>query len=267
MATNQEIIQQRRRAIEQAQKQIQESARKEKVSKAQLLQKQSGLAARAQRKSRAQIKQRASQQVQAQIRAQEKAFETQVAQLAPQYAKPQYLEAVYQTAKKDISGKLASIQTRIVNVQKELEQASRKGRETERFERNLETLKSEAGTYRGVLAGSKESLVKGYYTGATIQQVGFEAQRIESGYERARAKESFAQAQGFKTFTEYQRALGAQVQLGVVSQVKISQPGVATYDPSTAIYTSPEGFQSSIPLTHIPKGTQIVGPTFIQHPI
>ncbi|KKK70640.1 hypothetical protein LCGC14_2921960, partial [marine sediment metagenome] len=117
-------------------------------------------------------------------------------------------------------------------------------------------------TYSSALMGSKESLVKGHFSGRLIQVADIAYQRLESSFEKSLSKERFAQTQGFKTFTEYQKALGAQQLPGVVSQVR--QPGVATYNVATGTYTSAEGYQSSIPFEHIPEGTKIEG--FSQRP-
>ncbi len=273
MATNQELIQQQRRNIEQARKQVEEATRREKVSKAQLLQRQGGLAARAQRQAQAAQKRKAYQQAQTQIRAQEKAFETQVAQQAPEYAKKQYLETAYQTARSAISKKFKAAQGRLVSAQEYLKRIQERGEDDDEAQVRVRSLGAEAGIYGASLSGSKINLVKNYYSGATERGIESSYQKIEGAFERAESKRAFARQQGFSTFIEYQKAYGVQqeqialaakTQPGIISQVR--QPGVATYDVSTGTYTSAEGYQSSIPLEHIPPGTQITGPISVQQP-
>ncbi|GAH33505.1 unnamed protein product, partial [marine sediment metagenome] len=78
MATNQEIIEQQRKAIQKAQQQAQQAAARTQFSKVQLLQKQQGLASRAQRQATARLRKQTSQKQLAQIAEAKKKFEADV---------------------------------------------------------------------------------------------------------------------------------------------------------------------------------------------
>ena len=84
MATNQEIIEQQRRDIQRAQQQAQQMAVREQFTKAQLLQKQAGLAGRTKRQAEARLKRRVSQRQLAQVAEAKKKFEADVAKYEAQ---------------------------------------------------------------------------------------------------------------------------------------------------------------------------------------
>ncbi|KKM07203.1 hypothetical protein LCGC14_1736230, partial [marine sediment metagenome] len=178
MATNQEIIEQQRRAIEQAQRQARELIKKEQISKAQLLQR--GLTGRAQRQAQASAQKKAFQQAQRQIGAQERAFETSVAKIAPEYAKKEYLQQAYKTARSSISKKLEGVQARLAIAQQGLAKAIKSGWDTDKDLMKVSSLKAEAGAYKSSLEGSKESLVRGHFSGSLVQIADIASQRVES---------------------------------------------------------------------------------------
>ena len=265
MATNdtQQIIQQQRQQIETAKKQAQEIAKREKYTKKQLL--QSGLAARARRKSLAARKRKAVQQQMAQISAQEKTFETDVAQKAPTYAQPKYKEQAYQVAKKSYETKISSLQKRIESKRASAQRASEQGRDDreDRERDDIRELTAELNVYKGALTGGKEAAITSHYSGQTRSLADYKRDVEEARTQRSEQKKSFAQQQGFTSYSQYQKAykeqeLTAVTLPSITSQAKIQQ-ALGTYDPKTGIYINKEGGGYSMAQEFVPSGTKIIG--------
>jgi len=84
MATAEQLIQQQRQAIASATQQAQEIAKAQQFKKSQLLAKQRGIAGIAQTKAAAQLRKQTSREQVARIKAQQRKFEVEVAQKAPE---------------------------------------------------------------------------------------------------------------------------------------------------------------------------------------
>ena len=260
MATAQEIeksIAAQRASIAEAQVQAQALGKREEISRAELQRR--GLMDFARRKAYEQRKRQASRQQLQRIGAQQKAFEKEVAQKAPQYATQQYKEAAYKTAKQDIFGRLSKVQSSLSSAEASLARVKKAGRDTSRYERRVGELRAEQKVYSSALAGSRESLITGHFSGYTKGKASYEARDVRASYKRHEAERAFAKQQGFSSYSALQKAIKAQKLAPVISQAKVVQaPG--TYDPSTGTYISPEGYgMSMLPGYEPPAGTKIIG--------
>lgn len=249
MATQEEIIAQQRVQLEAARKQAEELKKAQDISTRRELIKRTLI-----QKARAQAQQKVQRQAgikQAQqIRVAEQKFETQVAQIAPGKAKQQYLEKAYQTAKKTISGKLAGVTSSLARARANLKRARERGVDDIRQEGKVEALESKQRTYLGALKGSKESLIKGHFTGAIVGGAQFESQKIRSQFEQEIAKEIWKKEQ-----IAIQKIPPTTVP-GIVSPALVKQVR-GTYDPKTGIYIDPSG--AGFSMREAPPGAKIVG--------
>lgn len=230
MATTQQIIEQQRQQLQQAQREAQARIKKEQFTKAQLFQKQTGLAARAKRQAKAQLQEQAKQQIASQVEVQRRKFETEVAKVAPEYAQKQYLETAYKEARTSLEAQKQRVASELKQKQEEFQKVKDQVSAStyDKKERRIFELQSELGIVSGYLKGTKESAVKGFYSGNIKRQIYHAEQKIGGRYERMEAKASFAEAQGFKSFAQYQKAFEAQVRPEVISQVVIGPPPTQT---------------------------------------
>ena len=270
MATQQELIQQQRRAMVTAQEQARGLTQAQQIKKSQLLAKQRGIAGIAQTKAAAQLRKEAGRQQIVRIGQQTAQFETEVAQKAPEYAKPEFKEKAYQEAQQSFKSKASSLQKVIDTRSASLQRAVEGGDDerASRIEGEISQLRSELGVYTGVLKGSKEAMIKGHFSGRTVAQAGYERQKREMSYARREAQQAFAKQQGFvsfgayqKAYKEYKKTLPPTIVPGITEPAKIIQaPG--TYDPSTRVYISPEGYgQTMLPGYEPPPEVKIIPPT------
>lgn len=97
----------------------------------------------------------------------EAAFESEVSQLAPEYAQPVYLEKAYQEASSSISPQMESLRSTIAYLESKKENLKK----DKNYEENLDNLNKELAQDRAELrvyetaAGNKQQLVKQYFSG------------------------------------------------------------------------------------------------------
>ena len=226
MVSIEQTIQQQRTDIAQAQQQASQISQQQQLTRSQLLSPQQGLASRAQRKAQAQIRRKASQQRARQIKEQQERFEAQVAKVAPQYAQPQYLEASYAKARKEIQGKVDVLSSQLASKQKSRSRAMAVGDAgaIRSSESDIELLQAELGSYQISLSGSKAKVVKDYYSGRTEALASYKRSATESRATQSEQQRAFAQAQGFKTYAQLKKAVEAQQLAPVISGVKVEAP-------------------------------------------
>jgi len=258
MVSQQEIVQRQRKSIAQARQQARTIGAREKISKSKLLKR--GLAEREKSKSLTERRTQVSKQELASISSQEKAFETQVAQIAPKLSTPQYKAQALQTAKKAISGSLSSVKSQLVSARAVLERAREAGKKPDKYQEKIAELQAQERVYTSALKGSQADIIKGYYSGQTSSLASYESSKASRPYEKVQAKQRWAEGQGFKSYRELETAIKAQSLPAITSAVKIEQAR-GTYDPSTGTYIDKYG--QGMSMAQAPKGVTIVGqPTF-----
>ena len=208
-------IQAQRTAIEQAKKQAQAIAKREQYSKAQLLSKQRGLASRAQRQAQQQLKQKASRQQLAQVRTQESAFETEVSKKVPEYAQTKYLESSYAKAKTEIEKKVTNLTQRLSVAQEKYQKAVKRDDEQseDNYRDNINILKAELGVYESSLKDPKTQMVKSHYSGYITSMAKYQKEKESDRISNRERKKSFAESQGFSSYSQYDKAYKEQQKL------------------------------------------------------
>jgi len=127
----------------------------------------------------------------------------------------------------------------------------------------MNIIKAELGVYESSLKDPKTKAIKNYYSGYITSMAKYQKEKESARIDRREQKKSFAESQGFGSYSKYQKAykeqeLTAVTLPSITSQAKIQQ-ALGTYDPKTGIYINKEGGGYSMAQEFVPSGTKIIG--------
>jgi hypothetical protein len=171
---NEVIIQQQRQQFEQAQQVAQQAQTRTTITPAMARSFQNIPQRLQMGQQYKQAKEYGGQVSQAQTQ-----FETQVAQVAPEYATPQYKEQAIQEAKAGLSPRIETIKQEIIARQARIAKTDGSLSETRRDRYEIIALQKELGVYENAL-NSPDQLLKDYYSGNLQARAKYERQKEQA---------------------------------------------------------------------------------------
>ncbi|MGC9309518.1 MAG: hypothetical protein ACP5D2_02365 [Candidatus Nanoarchaeia archaeon] len=144
-------------------------------------------------------------EAQKKVAAQERAFEQQVARAAPQQAKEQYLEPIYQKSKSKIDKRIKIAQDYIKKQERRIQREKEALKRAKERGRDLDPYKEDIDKYEGRikekeafikelkkgLRGSKADVVERFSSGQTIAAAEFAARKVEAKEARKEAQQQY----------------------------------------------------------------------------